>query len=224
MFLNKSILFTAVLSLAASVTSTHATTVGFGADPGSRGVFLQDLTTLVPNGSLVWEGTFANESFSMGTGTIATNVAAIQLAGSWSQFTNDTGGSPQGTLTISPVLGTGRIGGSVTNTTTPGVTAFNGKSVYLWVFNATTVASATQMGIFRASPASIWVFPTNDGGIADNAAFTTGSSDPMAGLIGAVSSTKISLAAPTAVPEPSTVTFGALAALAAAGVRRRRRK
>lgn len=222
----KSIVVSALLSLASASSSSHAATVGFGADPAARNVLWADLSTQVAVGSLVQIGTFTSEAFAMTPGSIAANVTAIQIAGGWTQFTGTS------SLGISNVFGNDKIGGSVNDNAE---TAFNGgKNVYLWVFNATTIAGASQMGIFKATSATpTWIFPTQGGGVGDTVTLST---DPSPNTtfatiaavgttpVGFTSSTQLALAAPpTAVPEPSTFTFGALTALLAAGLRRRNR-
>ncbi len=235
-----------VLALSAlalfSLNSAHATTIGFGAVPTARQIVdALNGTTPIAAGSLVWVGNFANESFVFDQNlTIQQNVNAITAAGVWRQFsldtaTNTVNSGATNTLTISGTQ-LGRAGGSVTDNNTGATKAdfFNGKNVYLWVFNATTTLAATQMGIFRATTATVpWTFATNAGGVGDGTTLsTTQSAAPTivsvgnAGTIvtGAGTSAdpgKLRLVA--SVPEPSSLLLCGLAGLGMLSGRNRRR-
>lgn len=167
-------------------------------------------------------GTFGNESFSMSGGTIAANVAAIQTAGAWSQFVGITN-----SLTLQTISLESKIGGTVTNNTAA-ADPFNGKQIYLWIFDAPTVGAATQMGIFEATSATpAWLFPTNLGGIGDGVTLSTTSGGATIAAVGTVpvgsaTSTHLLLAAP--VPEPSVAFLSAVGFVAMASGRRRQRK
>lgn len=220
--------FLSILAVACLALRSHATTIQWGAEPGSRTIYDEAGITQVAPGSLVWAGTFANESFSLAPGTIADNVAAIQTAGGWSQFNP----VETNTLAITNTPGSSKVGGQVTNNSA-GATAFDGDSTYLWIFNAPTVGAATQMGIFRASDVgttTTWYFPTNAFGVGDTRTLSTNSSGGAVAVVNAIGGVgssatpgQLRLASVAPIPEPSTVAFGALGALAALCSRQRRR-
>lgn len=204
----------------------NATTVGFSPAPTAR--TLKDSSgTNLSTSSLVWAGNFSSEVFSLNNSlTIAQNVTAIQTAGGWEQFGVDTAtdvpnSGATGTLTVS---GIAKLGGSITDNNTGATKAdyFNAKNIYVWVFNASTVGAATEMGIFKAAP---WVFPTNAGGIGDSGLFgsTVAVTPAAVGGIGSTSSSLLQLSGITPVPEASTFATGAMLVLAAMKMRRRRR-
>lgn len=224
-----------IASIAFGITSVaSATTVTWGAAPTARTVTLQGGLTTV-TGGLVLVGAFANTTFSFNSSLdIATNFTTISTAGGWKQFTLDTvTGTPNAgitntmTITTSPV---GKIGGSVTDNNNGPVTPtkadfFNGKQIYLWVFNAATIAASTQMGVFTATTASpVWNFPTNLGGLGDGVTLgtTTSTAATMvsAGSVGTATSTQLQLVA-TTVPEPSVLVLGGMAALGMLASRKR---
>lgn len=212
------ILLSALVALGGTVASSQATTVGFGAGFSSRTVFEQNLATQIAVGSLVWVGTFANESFSMGSGSIASNVATIQSGGGWSQFTGTS------TLGITTNPGSSKVGGSVTDNSVT-ANAFNGDNLYVWIFNAPSVGASTQMGIFRSTTPTPWVFPTNLGGAGDAVSFSTTNAGALIaaiGGIGSVTSSTLALSPVAPVPEPSTFAVGTMLALTSMAVRRRR--
>jgi len=211
-----------IVSLSAAPLAT-ATTVSIGASvgAGSRLVTLQNQTTLVGGGVQILVGSFNNTNFTLGSDTIANDWAAIQTAGQWSQF--DTGVS---TNTSSKITGT-----ATDNTAT--ASPFNGKTIYMVIFNTSGGPStATQMGIFQATTATpSWVFPTNLFGAPGDSTGSLSTIDPANKFqavgttpIGSVDATHFYLAAPTAVPEPTTFALGAMIGFAGLGMRRRQRR
>lgn len=229
----KALLYSAIL-LSASVSIVRATTIGFSAAPASRQIVDSSNTVLSSSNSLVWAGTFADESFSLnGNLSFAANVAAIQAHG-WRQFTFDSNNMIDGDATSSLAISgapspIGRIGGTATDNNA-GASFFDNKSLYLWVFNGSTVASSTQMGIFRATSATIpWVFAANANGVGDTVNYSTSSSQ--ASVIAAIGGVgtgvsgagTLKLSSLPAIPEPSTFGFGFAATLAAIGRRQRRK-
>lgn len=230
--MKKSILI-ACLGLEALCLSAGATTVGYSAGPSSRTV-LDSTSANVAVGSLVWVGVFSNPAaFAFNPAlSIATNVANIESAGGWQQFgLNPSTQSPEfstNTLAVSSVFGVPKIGGLVEDDTA-GADFFNGKTIYLWVFNGTSVANSTQMGIFQATGASpAWTFPTNGGGVGDTVTLaTTSAGAPTISAVGGTGSVQSSGAgnlvlAAASVPEPTTlVTLAGSAAFL--GMLRRRR-
>ena len=231
--MKKAFLF-ATLAWGALCLSVHATTVGYSAGPSSRTV-VDSTSANVAAGSLVWIGAFNNPTgFTFNAAvSIATNVANIEAAGGWEQFglnpSTQVTEATTNTLTISSVLGVPKIGGAVEDDVTGSPTSsadfFNGKTIYLWVFNGTSVANSTQMGIFQATGASpAWTFPTNGGGVGDSVTLaTTSSSAPtISALGGAGSASSTQLVLSAAVPEPSTWVALVGAASFVAMLRRRR--
>jgi hypothetical protein len=180
----------------------NASTVTFASSPVSRTVRDSSNATLTTASSLVLVGTFANDGlilFNPAAPTINSNFTTISTAAGWSQF----GSSGLGILS-SPA---GKVGGSV-NDNTVSADAFNGDNLYLWIFNASTIAAATEMGIFRATSASVpWVFPNNAGGVGDTSTFSTTSSGASTivsfGGAGSATSSFLTLSGLSAVPEPS---------------------
>ena len=225
----------ALIAIAAAAPFAGATTLGFGAGPASR-IVVDSTSAEIPAGSLVWAGAFNNESFSLNTGVdLATNVANIEAAGGWKQFgLNPSTGVPESTtntLTISSANSHVRVGGQVTDNITGSPTAsadyFNGKQVYLWVFNASTVGAATEMGIYKATTASPpWVFPTNGGGTGDGVSLATtsaGATITSVNSIGSADSNNLHLVPASPVPESSSFVLIASGMLGLLGYRRLRR-
>lgn len=233
--MNKSFLFAALL-LATSLPMARATTITYGAVPTARTVVDASSTLVTNASSLVLSGTFANESFSINTGmSLAANFAAAAANGGWEQFGLDTVTDTTNTA-VTSTLGlsaTGRVGGSVTDNNAGATKAdfFNNKPLYLWVFNASTVGTATQMGIYRATSATTpWTFPTNAGGVGDTQTYsTTSAAAPIIQAIGGFGSTPAGQLKLTdsfnlaPVPEPSTLAFGVFTVLAAFSSRQRRK-
>lgn len=195
----------------ATVGESHATSITFSA---SGGRVVQDASGVqIANGDLVWVGTFANTSFSFNPSlSIATNIANIESGGGWNQFTLDSSTSQpdsgvSNSVTIGGLAGGGRVLGTITDNNSGATKAdfFNGKTVYLWVFNASSLGAATQMGIFTATVASpnSWIFPNNANGVNDGTSLLIDSSSTMVAVgsvpVGSVTSTNLIL-----VPEPST--------------------
>ncbi len=221
---------TAVISSAA-----FATTVGFNPSPSARSVVDSTLTNLATN-SLVWAGTFASEAFTFNPSvSVAANVATITAAGTWTQFVDtEANASPLGLTVVSAGP---KVSGQVIDKAVTAV-SFNGKSVYLWIFNAPTVAGATQMGIFHAvAPVGVpWTFPTNNGGVGDVLTLSTGSQgantptlNPIGGA-GVVTNGAGTVPNPgtiqlvAAVPEPSALALCGIVGAGFLSARRRQRK
>lgn len=228
--MKKSNLLATILGFAA-LPLAHATTVGFSPSPGGR-TLQNSLGVNLSTSSLVWAGNFTSESFSLNTGlTLQQNVNAIIGAGGWEQFGFDTasaipttsnGGT--GALTVSAGA---KLGGSITDDSTGATKAdyFNLKTLYVWIFNAATVAAATEMGIFKATiAANPWVFPANTSGLGDSNTFTTQPASTTlvttaaVGGVGTSTETQLQTAP---VPEPSTALLTALGLLGMASRRRR---
>ncbi len=232
--MRKSLLL-ATLLFAISLPMARATTIGFGAVPTARTVVDASLATVTNASSLVLAGTFANQSFTLQSGmSLAANVTAVMASGGWEQFGLDTTTSTlnagvTSTLGLNP---TGKVGGSVTDNNSGATKAdfFNNKPLYLWVFNASTIGAATQMGIFRATTATTpWTFATNAGGVGDSTTFST--TPAAASVISAIGgfgtagsqlqlTDQFNVGPP--VPEPSTLAFGVFTVLAALSSRKRR--
>lgn len=218
------------------LSPAHATTVGFSPVPGARTVRNFADTATLATTSLVWAGNFANgATFSLNnTQSLQANVTAVMASGGWNQFSLDTSTNTlnadvTGNFGISSL---GKVNGSVTDNNAGATKAdyFNGKNVYVWIFNAPTVAAATEMGIFRATTATVpWTFPTNANGLGDTVTFSTtssGASIAAFGGFGSASATQLNLTNNfnvVPVPEPATVSFGLLTTGVALYARRRRR-
>lgn len=171
------------------------------------------------------------------------NVANAIASGGWNQFTLDpsTGSAytdsaaianTQNTLIVS---GIGRVGGQVTdNNGAPGsglgASFFDGKPLYLWIFNGTSVNSSTQMGIFRAATATpSWTFKNNANGVGDDVTLVTTNAGAAVNAIGGFGSATTSQFRLTGdfnvvpVPEPGTLTVGLLTGMAGLCIHRRRK-
>jgi hypothetical protein len=221
--------------LAGCVGAANATTITFSGAPTARTVVDSSSQTLA-QGDLVLAGTFSNTSFSLNSSlSLADNLASVVSSGVWKQFTFDptTGLLDSGITNRLAINSNGKAGGVVADINIPQADYFDGKQGYLMIFNASTVASATQMGIFTATSASTpWVFPTNQGG-GPGDAFTWSSGSVATptmvaiGGFGSTSSSQLTLtnnfAAVPPVPEPSTFSFGLLAGLVAIFPRMRRK-
>jgi hypothetical protein len=116
------------------------------------------------------------------------------------------------TLTTTGVLPKSQVSGQISDESTPqtGINAsfFDGKQVYIVIVNGTTIAAASQMGIFTSSS---WAYPTNTGSaLTDTSSFatSTGTTVNAVGGAGAVITSPtnaLELAAASAAPEPSTL-------------------
>lgn len=227
-----------ILSLAAIIPS-NATTIGFGF-AGTTRKFNDASGVQLSSSSLVLAGTFANTSFSLNTAlSLQANVASVTAAGGWNQFGLDTATNlpVDGLVTDLGINALGKLKGSVTDNNTNVPTEadfFNGKAIYIWVFNASTVGVATEMGIFRATTTSKpWLFPLNAGGVGDGLTdlSTTPTVSPVISAIGGFgvgSSSSIPLSLTnsfniSAVPEPTTAVFGLFVGIAGIHSRRRHR-
>ncbi len=110
--------------------------------------------TLDPVGSLIRIGTF--------TGLNATQIRALQfnptaLNAAFTEFgiTTIGAGNPFGT---NPPTAGYWSASTINNTT---ATAFVGQQIYYWIFNASTLATSTQYGVFTAPGNTNWVFPAD---------------------------------------------------------------
>ena len=239
--MNKHTLVAVAVIIGGFIPSARSSTITFGT-LGAQRTFMNDagLSLNGPSNSLVWVGTFgAANSLSDSTfgnySSISAAIAGISQVGSWRQFGLDSTGSPNpGTSFTLAVQASGKLKNSVIDTTTSptdGAKFFDGKDVYLWVFNAATTGAATQMGIFRApsvvNGTTPWVFPIN-GTVGDTANLDTDPANtPAINAIagaGTISGTQLRLESIAAVPEPSTFAFGIVGAFAALSSRPRRRK
>jgi len=234
--MKKSLLTLGLLSVAA-IPLAHATSVTWSGVPSAR-TAVDHLFTQVTAGSLVWAGTFANDTvytFNPAL-SIATNVANFTSSDGWKQFTLDPAtGLPDLPLAITNTLAvsaSGKLSGTVTdNNGTPGLglqaSFFDNKGAYLWVFNATTVASATEMGIFRAITTSPWSFPPNNNGSGDVVSLSSSNAAaPTIAVIGGAGSTNTTqfILAASTVPEPSVLALGGLAGIGMLSSRRRKQR
>jgi hypothetical protein len=207
------ILSLALVLVAAAVSTSSATIVNFSSTPAGRSAVDASLTTLA-DGDQFLVGTFANPgalSLSLGS------VANIFAAGGWSQF--------DGAQTIVTAAGNGgKVAGTATDNTAS-ANAFNLKDAYIVIFNTASAATATQMGIFRASAGvPPWVFPTNTGGIGDSLTLDMNDTTIAAiGGIGSVSSSPSRLILAALVPEPGIVSLLAPGLVGMLGFRRLRR-
>ena len=194
----KKTLLLAVTLLAAAFAPLHATSISLSNQPLGRSVLDAGGTPLA-NGSLVLVGTFANIS------ALAT-LPPVDLAAAagWTQFGNS--------LAIGSVFGNpGKLIGT-TSDLSAAADAFNGDTIYLWVFNAATIGAATQYGVFTASAGTpTWLFPTNNGGIGDLLTISADDTTivPVSGL-GSVNASHLQLVTIAAVPEPAA--YGAIGA------------
>lgn len=170
-------IFATVLFLSASCM--QASTVAFSTSPFARVLANEvGVNFTAANQGSVWIGTFSSPgSFTANNSlSVAANIAAITTAGGWEQFTVDTATDAQNagatsTIDFSPTSSLARLGGQAVDTTTGGTKAdfFNGKQVYVWIFNSDTPSSATEMGIFTSTA---WVYPVN-GSVGDSVSLGT---------------------------------------------------
>lgn len=121
---------------------------------------------------------------------------------------------------------------------TNGTAGFVGQRIYYFAYNTAAISTATQWGIFTAPSDLDWVFPANTPVVGststDLSDVPTNATGILAGsfgpqtdgggyFVGGAGATLYKMAAVSAVPEPSTFAGGAMLALAAMGMRRRRR-
>lgn len=206
-----------------------ATTVGFGTLGSVRTFNDESGVLLGTSNSLVLVGNFLSETFTFNPlVSIATNVQAITTIGGWKQLGLDADTSLTNTGVVLPgitITSAGKMTGNLADNNSGPRQAgyFNGKNMYLWVFNAASVSSATQMGIFRSSDAAqAWIFGTS-GTVGDNITYSVSTSgaptvSPI-GSTGTTSGTQLKLA--SAVPEPSVFALGGMAALGMLASRKR---
>jgi hypothetical protein len=222
-----------------SLQTAQATSVTFSGAPTARTVVTSNSAQVATPG-LAWIGAFSNpSSFTINSGlSLQQNVSNVMASGGWKQFLLDPAtGVVDGDATSSLIVsGIGKVGGQVTdNNGTVGqgerASFFDGKPIFLWLFNGTTVSNSSEMGIFRATSALVpWVFPTNANGVGDSVTLSTtsggASSIAAIGGFGATSSSQFALTnnfnvAP--VPEPTTFAVGVFTGLVVIGTRRRRK-
>lgn len=225
-------LLLAITAAVATAPLAPATVVTFTGTPDNRSIFDSTGTQLLTN-SLVWMGTFASESFTLNPSlSFADNVAAIQSAGMWEQFGVDTVADTTnaGVTSTIKINAAGIAAGKVTDNNFGATKAdyFNSKPLYLWVFNASSVGAASEMGIFRAPPTGQagsfvpWTFPNNDGAGGSVTLATDPVNTAIINVIGGVGTNSGQLrTAGLPIPEPSTLTFGVIGILGALCSRRR---
>ena len=169
--MKKAILISVHIGLA-SIPIANATTVGFGNAPSSR-VVATSAGVQLSTASLVLVGNFQSEAFAFVPAlSMQVNFNNISAAGNWKQYTMDTvtGTTNSGATSTYAISGTGKLFGSGADITTGLSKAdyFNGKNIYVWIFDAATIAASTTMGIYKdtadTAPLTPWVFPTNGGG------------------------------------------------------------
>ncbi|RFC52834.1 MAG: hypothetical protein DVB22_000191 [Verrucomicrobia bacterium] len=194
------LLAAALLPLAAQASTVSLSTSRTGA-----GLFLSGGTTLAGTGSLIRVGSISNLADPIGT------------------FVEFGAGS---TRTI--ISTTSKITGSVSSALPEANhTQFNGRTIYIWAYNAPTAGAATQQAIFTSTKA----FPVNDvSGVGDDV--TVFSATELTGVVtipgwnpgqilaGSGDHTPRFVLG-TVVPEPTTTTFSGLAALAFIARRKR---
>ena len=206
-------LLLSALLLAAAIQPVFASTIVFSSTGSGRTAVNASLTAL-PDGDQFLIGMFSNPG---GISLAAGSAANILAAGGWSQF--------DGARTTSSIFGNpGKLTGQAQDNTAA-ANAFNLQNAYIVIFNTASSATATQMGIFRATAATTpWIFPTNNGGVADSA--TLDMNDTTVAAVGGVGSTTASpqrFVLTALVPEPSAVALLAPGLIALLGYRRLRR-
>lgn len=220
-----------------SLQTAQATSVTFSGAPTARTVVTSNSTQVATPG-LAWIGAFSSpSSFTINTSlSLQQNVSNVIALGGWKQFLLDPAtGSVDGDATSSLIVSSiGKIGGSVTDnngTIGSGTQAsfFDNKPIYLWVFDGTTVNNSSEMGIFRATAATVpWAFPTNANGVGDTVTLSTtsGGAPTIASIggFGAATSSQFQLTNQfniSPVPEPTTFAFGVITGLSVFCRRRR---
>lgn len=177
-------------------TASADSSVRFASSPAGN-YFADASGAVLANGSLVLVGSFDN-SAAISEFTVA-------------QITQDAGWSLFGESVIADVLGNGgKLKGSVFNDTSE-ADAFGGQQIFLWVFNAPTVATATEYGIFTAFGSDLeWLFATDQ---IVGESYIELDDLGLTAYLGTIDGNALKLAA-IAVPEPSVYAF----ALGAAGL------
>ena len=203
----------ATLILVLGASAAQATIVGLSSDPSTGRVATDANLNTLPDGSQFLIGTFSNP----GNISLLSSVAAIQAAGGWSQY--------DGAGAVSTIAGVfpGKMLGQYTDNTAA-ANAFNNQPLYLMVFNTSSAATATQVGIFRAlSAATPWTFPVNNGGIGDTVTINLDDTSAVAiGGVGSVSNSPARFAL-AHLPEPSAVALLVPGVIGLLGYRRLRR-
>jgi MYXO-CTERM domain-containing protein len=216
-----SFLIASILSTAAA----HGATVNWGAT-NSPGTGIVDGATdlALAQGDAIHIGYFTISDSSVAALANPTSANLTTLNSSWVDIADSTIGTGTSTNGIFSQASTPTLSGA----------AF-GHQIYVWAWNASTLGGTTQQAIFYepSSSNSSWNFPgsnlastTIDINQAASGTFLAGTYEASNASISAIlgaGSGAVQLQAVVAVPEPSSFTFGALAALAAAGTRRRRR-
>lgn len=210
-------LLVSALLVAAAIQPVSATTILFSSDATGRSV-IDASSNLLPDGRQFLIGRFANPgAISLASGS-ATSILA---AGGWSQF--DGGG-----LTSTIFGNAGKLTGQAQDNTAS-ANAFNLQTIYLVVFNSTSAATATQMGIFTDPTAvgpAAWTFPTNLGGVGDSNTLDMNHTGFVAtGGVGTVTGSGVGsrFRLTALVPEPSAVALLVPSVIGLLGFRRLRR-
>ena len=201
-----------ILALLACLTvSASATTVSLSNTIGGPAVFNSTNTAKVVNGSLVRIGSISN---------------LADAAASFVEFGTNTIKS----IGIGANARPGKLVGSVTSTAPESGnahTAFNGQTVYVWIYNAAAAAGSTEQGIF----ATTRVFPNHDpAGVGDDLTIDVANeiltTVPLAGFTPALivpgDATDSKHFVLGAVPEPATTSILGLSMIGL--LLRRRRK
>jgi hypothetical protein len=217
----KKLTFIAILALVAVAIPVSATTVSFTAASAAtqRQAILNDGSTPVPDLSLVVAGVFADVTkFSYNpSASPLTNFNNMLTAGDggFSEFglvQPGNGASEASTYTLAIHLGFGAEQVSAQIIDNNGAAAsgqdasfFDNKQLYIVIFNGTTVAAASQMGVFTSAS---WLFKGNTqgtGGDVGTYATSTGTVVTPVNGAGSVNSSPNQLEL-AAAPEPTTLT------------------
>jgi hypothetical protein len=199
-----------------SWSSVKAATIQLTVGGFFGGNKLQNLTTTLPDNTLVDFGLFYKNSAFTSTSAIATALASVSTDAKMQTFLSDNGWTSFGTSTVSGGAGDFTLSWQPNDAATgPGFgAAFNidptignlvGKTGYVWLKTPAGTPAVTQYGLFASNQSFI---AATFG--ADLSIDLTDTGDPSTGvtaLFGSVLAEGISTKAVSAVPEPSSMSL-----------------
>ena len=199
-----------LLSLAAAVANSNAAlAINVSTNPTSGAYFVLSNGTRLPDGNLVRIGTF--DAVPAVDASQAALASAFKEYGTTTSGHSAAAGANKGMINRSAIA----AGAGVAEA------AFTGKNVYLWVYNAPTAAAATQWGVYTNTADWKFAASVDDPPVSLSTSALNGAYGRALTPAGIIAGTPNAYRLANAVPETSTFSLTALAAL---GLMRRKRQ